>query len=164
MTTSSDLYAFDITVHRLAANPQPTRDWPLVYEDEWGAWPTLTVPRELLSVPLAVAFDDALEQLGRLERMFVEPDGSFVWTGRLLDRPWHVDGNAVEIAGRLLLADLKGACPPDDFDRLLSSFGWPGERLMMLLVRPGVLLAEDTFRRHALARGRAAIGKAVPPG
>jgi hypothetical protein len=164
MTTSSDLYAFDITVHRLAASPHPDGHSPVVHEDAWGAWPTLTVSRELLNMPLAIAFDDALEQLGRLERMFVEQDGSFVWTGRRLDRPWQVDGNAVEIAGRLLLADLKGSCPPDEFDRLLSCLGWPGERLMMLLVRPGVLLAEDTFRLHALARGKAGVGRAVPPG
>lgn len=164
MTTSDDFYAFDITLHRLGVEPMPAGEGAAVHVDEWGAWPTLAVPRERLSEPLAIAFDEALERLGRLERMFVEPDGSFVWTGRRHGRSWQVDGNAVELAGRLLLADLKGACPPDEFDRLLESLGWPEERLMMLLVRPGVLLAEETFRRHALARAKHSAGQSVPPG
>lgn len=164
MTTSNDLYAFDITLHRFGAETGPAGDAAVVHVDAWGTWPTLLVPRERLTAPLAIPFDDAIVRLGRLERMFVEPDGSFVWTGRRFGRPWQVDGNAAELTGRLLLADLKGACPPDEFDRLLESFGWPGERLMVLLVRPGVLLAEETFRRHALARGKTWEGRSVLPG
>lgn len=163
MTTHGEFYAFDITVHRLGVDSPPAGHAAVLHVDEWGDWPTLAVPRERLSMPLAIAFDDALERLGRLDRMFVEPDGSFVWTGQQLGRPWQVDGNAVELSGRLLLADLKGECPADEFDRLITSFGWPGERLMLLLVRPAVLLAEETFRLHAAAREKSRSGKVVPP-
>lgn len=155
---SSDLYAFEITVHRLSVAPTVGQGPPLMHTDDWGTWPTLRVPHAGFTAPLGVGFDETLARLGRLERMFVEPDGSFVWTGASDGRPWQVDGNAVEMDGRLLLVDVKGACPAAEFDRLLACFGWPEERLMMLLVRPGAVLGEDVFREHALARARASCG------
>jgi hypothetical protein len=74
-----------------------------------------------------------------------------------------VDGNAFEKAGRVLLVDLKGSCPPGEFDRLLAAFGWPEQAVMMQLVRAAVFLDEPTFRRHALARGTAGDGESLRP-
>ena len=65
--------------------------------------------------------------------------------------------------GRVLLVDLKGSCPPREFDRLLEAFGWPAERVVMQLTRPAVFLDEVTFRRHALARGAAGDGEVLRP-
>jgi hypothetical protein len=169
MPDSRDLYAFEISLHRLAVGPDgpdgldgpPRPEGPHV--DAWGSWRTLAVSRELLNVPLAIGFDEALGRLGRLERMYVEPDGSFVQTGRSGGTAWQVDGNAAEKDGRVLLADLKGSCPPPEFDRLLEGFGWPGERVMIQLVRAAVFLDEAVFRQHALARGAAGDGKALRP-
>ena len=153
------LYAFEITLHRLDedAGAGPT------HADGWGVWPSLAVHREALSHPLAINFDEAFERLGRLERMFVEPDGSFVWTSPREGLTWQVDGNAAEKDGRVLLIDLKGSCPPAEFERLLAACGWPREKLMMQLVRAAVFLDEPTFRRHALARGAAGDGESLRP-
>jgi len=167
MTAREDLYAFEITLHRLAAGPdglaaglaRPAAE----HVDAWGTWPTLAVSREALNVPLLIDFDESLARLGRLERMYVEPDGSFVQTSRAGGMAWQIDGNASEKDGRVLLVDLKGSCPPREFDRLLEAFGWPGEPLMVQLVRAAVFLDESTFRRHALARGAAGDGKALRP-
>jgi hypothetical protein len=39
---------------------------------------------------LPVTFDDTLTALKSLERFFIEPDGSFVWTGCTPDnQAWH---------------------------------------------------------------------------
>jgi hypothetical protein len=116
-----------------------------------------------LNVPLAIGFDDAFARLSRLERMYAEPDGSFVWTSPRAGLSWQVDGNAFEKAGRVLLVDLKGSCPPGEFDRLLAAFGWPEQAVMMQLVRAAVFLDEPTFRRHALARGAAGDGEGLRP-
>jgi hypothetical protein len=91
--------------------------------------------------------------LSRLERMYAEPDGSFVWVSSREGLSWQVDGNVFDREGRVVLVDMKGVCPPDDFDRLLACFGWPAERLLVQLVRPAVFLEEAIFRRHASARG-----------
>ncbi len=62
---------------------------------------------------------------------------------------WQVEGNLFDRAGRLLFADLKGACPDEQLDQLLAALGWPATPLMFQLVREAVFLAEPEFRRYA---------------
>ncbi|MGI9177261.1 MAG: hypothetical protein ACR2IT_05330 [Pirellulales bacterium] len=160
------VYAFDITLH---ARPSDVGVGDLL-TDAWGTWPSLMVSKPALSAAMAIDFDTALEALAAIERLYVEPDGSFVWTssrdaavgggGRAW---WQVDGNAFEKDGRVLLVDLKGSCPPPEFDRLLAAFGWPVQPLMMQVVRSAAFLDEATFRRHALARGIGGDGEILRP-
>ncbi|MFM7137881.1 MAG: hypothetical protein ACKO1M_12570 [Planctomycetota bacterium] len=153
------LYAFEAVLHRRPDDAAMSGR----HLDEWGSWPVLAVSRDALSQPLAIGFDEALERLAGLPRMFVEPDGAFVWTSPAAERPWQVDGNLFERSGRVVLVDLKGSCPPDEFDRLLGAFGWPAEPVILGLVRPAVFLDEATFRRHAAARGAAGDGQTLRP-
>ena len=161
---NTPLYAFEIT---LQARPAEATAGPAL-TDAWGTWPTLEVPKATLATPLAIGFDAALARLEAIERLYAEPDGSFVWacsrSAEATDAAsWQVDGNAAERAGRLLLVDLKGSCPPAEFDRLLEAFGWPGQPVMMQLVRAAAFLDEATFRRHATARGLVGDGKTLRP-
>jgi len=166
---ADEIYAFEITLHRLAAEDhsgvasglKPSQE--NLYRDAWGEWPTLAVPHDMLAMPMAIGFDQALAGLAGLERMYVEPDGSFVWTSPHQGLWWQVDGNAYEKTGQVLLVDLKGSCPPGNFDQLLQSFGWPSEKMMVQLVRAAVFLDESTFRRHAALRGTAGDGEALRP-
>lgn len=85
--------------------------------------------------------------------MYVEPDGSFLWVGENTekDERWQVDGNLFDRGDELAYVDLKGHCPPAEFDALLRCFGWPETPLMFQLCRQGVYVDEATFR--ALAEG-----------
>lgn len=157
---TDDLYAFDISLHARAAEADAGGS----HRDAWGEWPILRVPHAALATPMTIQFDEAFVRLASLERMFTEPDGSFVWTSPREGRSWQVDGNAFERDGRVLLVDLKGTCPAAGFDRLLAAFGWPDQPLMVQLVRPAVFLDEATFRRHARCRAAARDGKSVRPG
>jgi hypothetical protein len=163
MAAPEELYAFDITLHGRGpgVTDAPPHD---SHTDAWGRWPMLAVPRDQLAVPMATGFDEVIERLSRLDRMYAEPDGSFVWTSPRQGLWWQVDGNAFDKDGRVLLADLKGSCPAADFDRLLAAFGWPQQAMMMQLVRPAVFLDEKTFRRHACCRGIAGDGQTLRPG
>lgn len=158
--TRPGLCAFEVSIHASPAAARPAGR----HADAWGEWPVLEVPREALTAPLAVGFDAALAALGGLERLYVEPDGSFVWTSPQDGPRWQVDGNATERNGRVLLVDLRGSCPSTALDRLLSALGWPGQPLMFQLLRPAVFLDEPTFRRHALARGTRGDGETLRPG
>lgn len=158
--SSTDRYAFDITLH---GHPPGDPAAGAPHEELGVAWPTVAVPRDCLAVPMDVDFDGMLARLGALERMYVEPDGALVWTSPRESGGWQVDGNAYEKEGRVLLVDLKGSCPPWDFDRLLDCLGWPRQRVLFQLVRPAVFLDESTFRRHALARGLAGDGETLRP-
>ncbi len=104
---------------------------------------------------LAVTFDQAAAALQQLERLFIEPDGSFVWTGLgASGEPWQVDGNLIDRGDALAYVELKGRCPNEQFDRLLSAFKWPQEALAFNLLQRGVTISETEFRKlAATARG-----------
>jgi len=111
---------------------------------------TLNVTREqLATTTFACRFEDAAERLQQLERMYCEPDGSFVWVSAQEGPCWQVDGNLYDRDERLLFVDLKGTCPAAEFDRLLACFGWPETDVMFQLVQEAVLLGEEEFRRYA---------------
>ncbi|REK08249.1 MAG: hypothetical protein DWQ37_20610 [Planctomycetota bacterium] len=114
----------------------------------------LVFPREALATTaMPVSFEEAYDALRQIERLFCEPDGSFVWTSPQPGTHWQLDGNLYDRAGRLLLVDLQGSCPQEAFDRLLEPLGWPQAPLMFQLKREAVFLDEDAFRRLAEALG-----------
>ena len=84
--------------------------------------------------------------------MYCEPDGSFVWVSSQGEPAWQVDGNLYDHNERLLFVDLKGTCPPREFDRFLAALGWPRTKLMFQLTREAVFLDEAEFRRLSAIR------------
>lgn len=99
---------------------------------------------------LPAGFDRVVAEFAALPRMFMEPDGSFVWTGSTDDgQPWQVDGNLIDRGDVLAYVELKGVCPTERFDELLSALGWPDSPLVFQLPRRGVFLEEEEFRRVA---------------
>ena len=85
-------------------------------------------PEELATTTMPCSFETAVERLSKLERMFCEADGSFVWVSSQGEPAWQVDGNLYDRNERLLFVDLKGTCPSEQFDRLLTALGWPQRR------------------------------------
>jgi len=99
--------------------------------------------------PLPIAFEEAYARFECLERMYVEPDGSFVQRSGQGTSAWQVEGNLYDRAGRLQYVELKGCCPQTNFDDLLQALGWPEARLMFQLATEGLYLGESEFRRFA---------------
>jgi hypothetical protein len=100
--------------------------------------------------PLAITFESVLAALESLPRLFIEPDGSFVWARSTADgQPWQVDGNLIDRGECLAYVELKGYCPEEQFDLLLTALGWPESKLVFQLPRQGALLDEMAFRRLA---------------
>jgi hypothetical protein len=163
------MYTFYVTIHALpdAAKPGATivlgrkgvrnQFANLTSEEAIGTerelvpdtFSTLDIPPAALSIPFGISFEEAAERLSQLPRSCVEPDGSFFYGSAQGEPPWQVDGNLFDRNGRLLFVDLKGDCPPEEFDRLLAAIGWPDTRLAFQLVREAVLLEEAEFRRWA---------------
>lgn len=100
------------------------------------------------SIPCS--FEQALDALNELPRMFVELDGSFVWVAPGGPAAWQVDGLLFDRAGQLTYIELKGGCPPAQLDQLLAVLGWPGVALVFQLVREAVFLDEPGFRAWSL--------------
>jgi hypothetical protein len=141
------MYRFHTTVH---ARPATTVPGPTVQLAGRNV-ATLNAPHEALAEPFSITFEVAADRLGQLDRLFIEPDGSFVWASPQAGPPWQVDGNLFDRNGRLLFVDLKGSCPAAEFDQLLTALGWPATPVMFQLVREAVLLDEIRFRQWAIA-------------
>lgn len=104
---ASLLNSFQIVIHRSAAEPAPRQ-------------------KELLSTPYEVTFEEVYQILEAWPRMFIEPDGSFVWVGQetLSDgalASWQLDGHLYDRDGRLLYVELQGTCPLSAFERILRA-------------------------------------------
>lgn len=106
---------------------------------------TLAIPSEDATL-FEVSFETACEGLGELPRLFIEPDGSFVWTGDSPQGAWQLDGNLFDRAERLCHVECKGWAPAERLDAFLKCLGWPETAVVFEHVAAGVLLSEDTFR------------------
>ncbi len=141
------MYEFQISIHALPDDCTPEQPVDL----QGGRFTPLAVaPERLGSITLGRTFEEVAGDLAQLERLYIEPDGSFVWVSSRQDAPWQVDGMIYDHQNRVRFVDLKGTCPADQFDRLLSVLGWPATRLMFQLTRQAILLDEAEFRRFAL--------------
>lgn len=141
------MYQFFATIHARPASARAGGDVEL----PWGRFPTLDVA---LAAAFPLSFETAVENLRELERLFVEPDGAFVWVAAAEPgtRPeWQVDGVLYDREGRLVYVEAKGRCPAAEFDRLLAALSWPETPLAIQLQREAVILDEPTFRRYAQA-------------
>jgi hypothetical protein len=95
---------------------------------------------------LDVTFDEAYQRLETLPRMFLEPDGSFVWVSPHRNAArWQIDGNIQDAGPRLHSVILSGQCDLDSFRQLLSCFRRADERLAFELLQTGEYLAEFEF-------------------
>ena len=137
------MYHFDILAQPAPRQVEPGEPLLLVGRH----WPTVRRPVKAGPVG-ARSFEESLTSLERLPRMFVEPDGSFVWVGGG-DPTWQVDGNLFDQEDELAYVVLKGHCPPGSFDELLRCFGWPVTPMVFQLSREGVYVDEVTFRELA---------------
>ena len=142
------MYTFEA---RIQARPAEAADGESV-ELRGASYRLLVIrPDMLTAAVLPVTFEQAEASLAALPRMFIEPDGSFVWVADDTPRSWQVDGNLYDRDGRLLYVEVKGSCPAATFDRLLRTLGWPEVPLMFQLVREAVYLDEAGFRNWATA-------------
>jgi len=140
------MLAFHATIHSRPAEAAPGDEVLLA----GLPFRSVHVPRDVLgTTTFACSFEAAAEALSALERLYCEPDGSFVWVSRQGEPPWQIDGNLYDKDQRLRFVDVKGQCPDAQFDRLLAAFGWPATPLVFQLVHAAVFLDEAEFRRYA---------------
>jgi hypothetical protein len=121
---------------------------------------TLVIPHEAMRQTFSISFEECYDQLERLPRMFIEPDGSFVWP---IDSNNNAKANDIESShpqsqwdgqlfdrnGKLLYLDAVGSGPRESFEEILKILGWPATPVMIQLSREAVFLELDEFYRYA---------------
>jgi hypothetical protein len=114
---------------------------------------------------LAVSFEELAAALETLDRLYFEPDGSFVWTGGSAVDRWQIDGLVYDRAGRVQYVDLKASAPPDAVtslaeavDRILAALATPLASLAFDQVESGETQNAAEFRENLTAGSRDATG------
>ncbi len=97
------------------------------------------------------SFEQVSESLEQLPRLFLEPDGSFVWVVERDGSRIQIDGLLTDDGANLLHCELKGACDTETLNQLLGAFGWPEQLICVQLVQMGAFLSESEFRSQFIA-------------
>jgi hypothetical protein len=142
--TMSELLRFHV---RIYARPAVTSQASARQAGSARVTPLVAEQSDLLS-SWPITFDLAAAAVGRLPRMFCEPDGSFVWVAPC-EPAWQVDGVLYDRGPNLAYVELRGSCEAAALEQLLKALGWPETALVFELVAVGWLLSEADFRRMA---------------
>lgn len=95
---------------------------------------------------LPVTFEEAQQQLLKINRIDCEPDGFFLYTGGSGESFWRLNGHMHEHEGKLYRVELNGECPVASFDKILKAIGARDAEVVYELVQEGVTLHEREFR------------------
>lgn len=106
----------------------------------------LELPSEWLTKPMLLSFDTVLERLEQLPRLYIEPDGSFIWIGPQGPDQWKFDGQLHDSTGGLMTMELKVSGTAPDLDALLGCLEWPERSYVFQLVHEGVYLEDEQVR------------------
>ncbi len=110
-------------------------------------WSVCRVAPEMLTGPFAATFEQASARLSALPRLFIEPDGSFVWVSESGADEWQIDGQLTDSAQGLMTMDLKLFGCDADWAAVLRAVDWPHQALLFQCVQLGIYLDEHQFRR-----------------
>lgn len=101
-----------------------------------------------------VTFEEVCAAFEAWPRMFVEPDGSFVWVGAAAGRPntWQLDGQLFDRAGKVLLIELKGDCPQSALEQILAVCSLTLEETFIEHRRTGKLSVGETLYAELKSR------------
>jgi len=104
--------------------------------------------------PFESSFEQAVAAIEALPRLFVEPDGSFVWVSADDRHPWQLDGVLYDAHGQLMHLELKGDCTVAAYETLLSALGWTANDLGFHVSGEGRWLTESEFRHQYLTAAK----------
>jgi len=114
-----------------------------------GAHTISTLRCETLDAPFAVTFEEVEDACRLVKRMFLEPDGAFVWSGEENGSRWQVDGHLYDRNGRLLFIELQGVCPPDRFRQFIRLLQSDDQQILVELVMESAIVELADFARIA---------------
>lgn len=145
---NSERYSFEIVIYARPATIEPGPTYALR---------GLNLPTLAITAAGCPSFDRTFEEvaadLERFERMYFEPDGSFVWVSADEGRPWQLDGMLYDRDGRVRHVELKGTCPREELDRIATALGRSASAVVFQLVREALFLDDVAFAHYAVAAG-----------
>lgn len=93
--------------------------------------------------PLETSFEAAAERLESLEKLYFEPDGSFVWT-RDAGRQ-QIFGMLYDAGGQIQYIDLRGTCEIEMWSELIIAIRENGRNLTVISLVDGSMQDLQSF-------------------
>lgn len=93
-----------------------------------------------------VDYETVAAQLAAIPRLYIEPDGSFVWVSSV-DPDDRIDGQTTDDGRQLLYVELRGRCEWSQFANVVEQFGVSTSDLIFQLL-PEALLIKESQLRH----------------
>ena len=97
------------------------------------------------------SFEQVALELSAIERLFFEPDGSFVWTDC---QGQQLDGLLLDRVDRVVLLELHGTARWENLQPILQTLGWPTKEVMFEIISAGIYVSLDDFIRLAAMEKR----------
>lgn len=124
---------FQIAIHRLA-----------------NATDSAPFDAQTSRAPFPLTFEAVFAALEAWPRMFIEPDGAFVWVGeeRMPDgslAAWQLDGHLYDRDERLLYVELQGMCPRTAFELIVAASGVAVAEILIEHRRRGTVVSGQEF-------------------
>jgi hypothetical protein len=125
-----------------------------------GSAPAGGAPARTAGAPLRIPLETALARLEAYERMFVEPDGSFLWTGEAttLSLPedargqhqrWQLEGTIYDDGQVVRYIDVLGDCPLLAWQAFLAAFDESLASVTLELVEENLIVAGDWLQQRS---------------
>ncbi len=105
--------------------------------------------------PLQMSWEDAFEQLSRLPRMYIEPDGSFLWTGETAMQPhssphaWQLEGTIYDDGRAIQYVDILARCPLSTWEIFLDAIGETFDSVTLQLLDQPQVVRGSWLRQQA---------------
>jgi hypothetical protein len=101
----------------------------------------LTLDSQYSSAPFLVDFESTIQTWELWPRMYVEPDGSFVWVGESSAGSWQIDGNLYDRNDKLWYIELQGTITAKDWSALLDSLQLKATEAVLSFAYNGEIVA-----------------------
>ena len=100
----------------------------------------------LATQSFAFDYDTLQSKLSEVARLYIEPDGSFVWVSSE-DASRRISGQITDDGERVLYLELRGKCRWNDLSTVvLKKLDWPETSLAFQLLPESLLVEEQQFR------------------
>lgn len=110
-----------------------------------SAWTLADDSPPLAQQGFGSSYEDFSEQLSQVPRLYIEPDGSFVWVSSI-DPVRRISGQITDDGKQVLYLELRGRCQWEDMTEIVRMIGWPQTELIFQMLPEALLVQESQFR------------------
>ncbi len=144
----ADVRDFHIIVRPLGAvqfASSSIATWSGAPESPLAVWSVAEDSVSLGSQAFQFPYEVLAASLSRVPRLFLEPDGAFVWVSPE-DPARRVNGQITDDGEQVLYLELRGRCSFEDLAVIFQMLGWPEVELVYQLLPEAMLVRESQFR------------------